>query len=293
MGVSKIAWSLAPVLDLPLYYHDSANHQYFMKQRDYKDDKGNKGHTPFIDKELEVEPINKRKLFEGVYDLGSEFNYAYISRIIENSGVIIIPVELGFENALFTVATIEHCRKLNEEARIVLLFNKLNWNDPQREKKYIESMKEFIIDKVNKSNEYEVFQDENIYICYMRFSFAMIRDENRGKYFLEHFFKKSIPIMPTFKLLQMLRYFDHNRFGSNEDLNDERLKEFIDRFKTEYEKLSKLFDNKFEDFIDLVFLKNNRKVLKDMLILSSNIVIEYNWLYSSDENAKEHYERDK
>ena len=118
MGVSKIAYSLAPILGLTLYGHDKSNHNYFIEQRNYSNEDGSKTYVPNIQRAINVQYINKRKVVDGIYDLGSDLNYAYMHKIIQKSSTVIIPIELGFENALFTIASIELTRKFSPNAHM-------------------------------------------------------------------------------------------------------------------------------------------------------------------------------
>jgi hypothetical protein len=267
VGTSILTWSIAFTLELDIYQHSTATHHHFLKQR-----------TNTLINDINVYPINKQKFKKGIYDLGSDINYPYVRQILNKSSCIVIPVEIGGEVIIKTLATIQYVRD-NSDAKILLLFNKLDKSDPKRERKYTGHIKELILNKLldnaidkNYNCSYSSLEDFNITITYMRQSYSIFREALDGKNYLDHYISQPKPSnMSNFTLLRCLRYFGYKQqiknTKTNIDISDiEKQTSFFNDFKKDYKyyiRNDKIFNSSF--------ITNNQKTLKDMLILTTKI----------------------
>ena len=264
VGTSILAWNIAHILELTLYHHDKAMHQMFNDERQVNIEEGR-----IQPKSIPVYQINKREFKSGVYDLGADINYGYVRQILEKSKVVVIPVELGAEVFFKTMATIEYVKRFNSKCKIFIVFNKLDNSDSKRERKYTAAIHDEIEDR---------YQDikERIQFYYIRYAFALFRNQDEGFYLLDHYIRKyrmSIDI-ENFKLLQHIRYHKLKKM----DTAKKRTKKII--FEIEESTFYKDHAEEYEKFIseytisDLfkgIFIENNSKIIKDMLILTTCI----------------------
>jgi len=262
VGCSALSWNLAHTLELDIYQHEKALHKYFIQQRksSFQNDYLFNNTT-----NIDVYDINRKNFQSGVYDIGSDINYSYIRKILSKSNVVVIPIENGYEVLLKSIATIKYIRQHNKEVMILLVFNKLNDSYITREKKYTAHGENLINSHI---------EDDNIQFLYIRHSFAIYKRLEDGFYFLDNYLNKNHKIkMSQFNLLQNLRFFTVEKI-INDILEDEdedkiSIKKFYDRHKDFYNKSTQ--KNKIENVFDLTFHKNNRKLIKDFLILTTKI----------------------
>ena len=276
VGVSSLVWNIAHILELDIYQHDKAMHHLFNKER----------HTAIEDKKIisnsvSVNPIDKREFKSGVYDLGADINYGYVRQIISRSKVVVVPLEVGAEVLIKTIATIQYVAEHNEECDIFVVFNKLDNSDTDRERKYTAQA---ISDIKAMTEKLEKKIGQRIKFAYVRYAFAMFRNLDEGNFLIDNFIgsKAKKAEMSNFRLLQHLRYFTLNKMNESELRKDKVKREmedsnFLDKhepFYTDFEnlnKLSLLFDGKFID--------NNKKIIKDMLILTTRIKGNYSFIW--------------
>ncbi|MBT5491475.1 hypothetical protein HOK00_04110 [bacterium] len=273
VGCSAITWNIAHTLDLDIYQHDKGMHHNFIKQRqidslnsDEQKLKDNMSNT------INVHKINKKKFPSGIYDLGSDFNYPYVRQILNKSSCVVIPIELGAEVVLKSIATIQYIQN-HTDCKIIVVFNKLDNADPVREKKYTTDAELLIEEQID---------IDNIEFVYIRYSFSMFRYLTNGYFYLDNYLKFETTQKPisNFNLLRCLRYNTHTKQLDSNDINraskaSEEKNEtvFFDNFR-------KYYDTYIEDIDinkswDLKFISNNKKLLKDMLILSTKIKETY------------------
>jgi len=303
VGCSSLTWNIAHTLDLDIYQHEKAMHHLFMKER-----LDSVEYTRLYENNIDVEFINKRFFKSGIYDLGSNVNYAYIRQILEKSDVIIIPCELGYEVMLKTIASIKYAQQINDRCMIYVVFNKLDKSDPDREKRYTEEAEKFVAMNVDISN---------LEFLYMRYSFAMFRELSYGFYFLDNYIyqKEEFPPITPFQLLRNLRRYTlqkmkYNSKRKKKGTNEIEKSKFYDnheRFYTEYLlKIIQLNKDKQSDYIafdeesdveesdvekaerlfseiyKLSFNDNNRKLVKDMLILTTKVKGTYSLVWENN-----------
>ena len=124
VGVSSLVWNIAHILELDIYQHDKAMHHLFLNERNDLVEDGQ-----IKTKCISVYPINKREFKSGIYDLGADINYGYVRQIISRSKVVVVPLEVGAEVLIKTIATIQYVAEHNEECDIFVVFNKLDNSD--------------------------------------------------------------------------------------------------------------------------------------------------------------------
>ena len=262
VGCSCLAWNIAHTLKLNLYQHDKAMHHIYNEQR--KKILEYNAHS-MLDCTIDTSFISKKEFNSGIYDLGSDFNYAHMKKIIIKSEVVVIPCELGHETLIKTIATIRAVSDLNKTAKIFVVINKLlPLSDSEREKKYTNDAIDFIL----KSAKIKV----DFY--FMRHSFALFRFLNIGFFFLDNYIysKETInkPITEPFELLQ------HTRWKSIDTMYNQGKKEIQIKDSTFYDEHRQKFNTfitkqPFEEIINGSFLFKNQRAIKDMLILTTHI----------------------
>lgn len=286
VGVSSLVWNVAHILELDIYQHDKAMHHLFNKERDTAiEDK------KIISNSVSVNPIDKREFKSGVYDLGADINYGYVRQIISRSKVVVIPIEVGAEVLIKTIATIQYVAEHNEECDIFVVFNKLDNSDPKRERKYTKLAE----DKIDEMNS---VISKRIIFYHIRYSFAMFRNVNEGNFLLDNFISSNANKIKVsnFRLLQHLRYGYlrekikksevTNKEKKIEELtNEEKKKEENKRKEKNFVKDHKSFYEEFEKIhniptlFDAKFIDNNKKIIKDMLILATGIKGNYSFIW--------------
>lgn len=266
VGCSCLAWNIAHTLQLNLYQHDKAMHHIYNAKRNETHEDNIESMLPCM---IQTYPIVKNQFHNGVYDLGSDINYAHIKKIIAKSKVIIIPCELGHETLMKTIATIRFVSALNQKASIFIVINKLlPLGSTTREQKYTQDAKELI----------EQYLDYNAKFFYIRHSFTLFRCLDAGFFFLDNYIVqaniqmnyKTRPDIQPFELLQ------HTRWNKLHTMKNEKKK------KKELEESSFYFEHEqyFQEFIKLHPFDNiidgsvsfkNQRAIKDMLILTTHI----------------------
>lgn len=271
VGCSTLVWNIAHLLELDIFEHEKALHSYFASKRADLVDDGQ------LDSKINVYRINKRKFDAGVYDLGADFNYPYVKQLLKKSDVIIVPVENSYEVLAKSIATLKHIHEIVPDTKIFVVFNRLDNNDSNREMNYtnvsIDTIKEHL-------------PSEAIQFFYMRYSFAMYKNLQEGFYFLDNFVNYGkTPQISHFNMLQNLRYHTIDKMlASKQKKKAEKEKgdtDFFDKYKDLYEKYTSMID--FNTIYDLKYNEKNKKLIKDMLILTTNIRDTYTLRYK-DEN---------
>jgi hypothetical protein len=276
VGCSCLAWNIAYTLELNLYQHDKAMHRTYNKKRKETLADEMESILPIA---IETFPIVKNEFNKGVYDLGSDFNYAHIKKIIAKSEIIIVPTELGHETLIKTMATLSYVLELNQEASIFLVINKLlPLATTDREKKYTHIVQE-IIEKHSKERKIDFF--------YMRHSFFLFRNLNFGFFFLDNYLVpsdeyKENAIKPTIKPYELLKHLMWKTLDAMKNKKNKNKQSKENSFHLEGSKISfyiehqddfQEFDKEqpFEDVIGGSFLYKNSRAIKDMLLLTTSI----------------------
>lgn len=271
-GTSAIAWNLAHILELDLYQHDEALHHLFLEERKEYVENGT-----ITTRNISVFNINKRNFESGVYDLGADINYGYVRQIIAKSGVIIIPIEVSAESLIKTIATIKYVAAYNEDADIYVVFNKLDNKDSARERKYTGAAKDKISDLLIDTEEID---KERIKFFYIRYAFAMFRELDKGYFLIDNYlFEDSNNTTSNFELLQHLRYttLKKNNSSTSKNIPEATPKIKRERVRSDFYNDHTPIYKEFEQSVDVsslfdgIFIANNQKIVKDMLILSTYV----------------------
>ena len=218
VGCSTLAWNIAHTLELDIFQHDKALHSYFLSNRLNSVENG----FLFANK-ITVKNINKRKFDLGIYDIGSDFNYPYIGQLIKQSDIVIVPVENSHEVLLKSIATIKHVLRTNPEVKVFVVFNRLDNSDSDRERNYTQVAEDFIKQHI---------EEESIQFFYIRYSFAMLKNQAEGYYYLDNFIyqEKKFKAISAFNLLRNLRWYSINKMlGSKR-----KEKAILEQEKTEF-----------------------------------------------------------
>ena len=271
VGCSALTWNIAHTLDLDIYQHEKAMHTYFMEQR-----KASIINGDLFTNKISVNAIDKKKFGSGIYDLGSDINYPYVRQILKRSNAIVIPVETGYEVLIKSIATIKYVQSENPNSMILIVFNKLDSSDTKREKNYSKFGEDLILEHVNKSN---------IMFLYMRNSFAMYKRIEEGFFYLDNYIfqQKEFKPISIFHLLQNLRWHSINKMLNSKQAEkaakEFQQAEFFEKHAEFYHKYTE--DINISEVYDLKFNDNNRKLIKDMLILTTHIRDQYKnrWEY--------------
>jgi len=273
VGCSTLTWHIAHTLELNIYQHKVALHNYFLKKR-LESVEINLLYT----NKIEVKDIDKKKFEAGIYDIGSDFNYPYVRQLINKSDVVIVPVENSHEVLVKSIATIKFVREINPKYKVFVVFNRLSKFDDKREKNYTNEAKNFILEHV---------PEEAIQFFYIRYSFALLKNQAQGFFFLDNFVKQDKEFKPitAFNLLRNLRWYSiysmANGKRKNKAIEEMKKTNFFEehqKFYTEY--MSANMD--ISDIYDLKYNEKEKKVIKDMLILTTNIRDTYTrrWEYN-------------
>ena len=263
VGCSTLTWNIAHTLDLDIYEHDKALHGYFATKRSETVDYGLLKHN------INVQKIDKRHFKTGVYDLGADINYPYVKQLLKKSTVIIVPVENSHEVLLKSIATMKYILTQNSNTKIFVVFNRLDNNDSNREMNYTYVSEEMILEHI---------PQEKIKFFYIRYSFAMYKNLKEGHCYLDNFIYHDNTLkISNYDLLQNLRYYTIDKMLDSKQ-NKKALKEkgdtnFFDNYKTIYDNYIKNID--ISTVYDLKYNEKNKKLIKDMLILTTYIKDSY------------------
>jgi len=235
----------------------------------------------------------------GIFDIGADYKKAYVKKFINQSKVIVIPLEFGYESIIYTIDTIKYIREIdytrpnpqeiNPETPIVLVLNRLDKSDSDRDFQYKEYLKSKFED------EAELFFDNKLILTYLRNSYSIYSNLDNGKYFLDNFinehkdfYKKNIENFEydTFHYLvnKALSKTDYK----NEDiyLQDKDMVEFRNIFNDSYPNYRYNYDEhylnkgrlsyeKFEDHCKSIVnhkkVSYDDKLIKDMAFITHTI----------------------
>lgn len=267
VGVSTLVWNIAHTLDLDIYQHDRAMHDYFLQQRMDALENGE-----VIPTSVNVYNINKKKFKSGIYDIGSDINYPYIRQLLQKSNVVIVPIELGYEVILKSIATIKYIQEHNPNVKIIIVFNRLDNSDTVRERNnYTYQAEDFISEHID---------TQEVEFLYLRHAFVIYRYLSKGFFFFDGYVKNHrLTNISNFRLLQSLRWYAIEKMAQSEVIKTvekaEREKEqtdFFERFKPIYHSYFAIEnESKAGDVFDLTYHDNSKKTVDDMRILTSKI----------------------
>lgn len=241
---------------------------------------------------------------EGIFDIGAEYNKAFVKRFIEsNAKVVVIPMDFGYETIIDTITTIKYVQELNEELPIVVILNRLDKQDSDKDFNYKEYLKlKFEDAGIN-------FASRNFVLTYLRNSYGLYHDMDVGSYFMDNFYSNKYALEQEKvkkDLSKRIEYFEYKQFlyftnealakidYKNEDIyiQDKDMVEFRNNFKEKYPDYAKDYDyflrqhkkqnnhsySSIKDYCDKYRDKTNiyqeQKLIKDMAFVS-HVIFEY------------------
>ena len=154
-----------------------------------------------------------------------------------------------------------------------MLFNRLDNNDSNREMNYTNVSQELILENLPQNA---------IQFFHIRYSFAMYKNLNDGYFYLDNFINSDkSKSTSNYNMLQNLRYYTIQKMLLNKQ-KTKALKEiedtdFFDMYKNTYNKYTHNID--LNDIFDLKYIEKNKKLIKDMLILTTYIRDTYTLRY--------------
>ena len=167
VGCTTLAYTLGRLFNLPIY----VNKESFML------DDWHREIFPTVGKIT----ATKRS---GVLDIGSDVEKAYVRKFVNNASVIVVPVDFGYETIMKTIRTLDIIRSFNEEVPIVLVLNRLDKEDGDRDFNYREYLK-------NKFEDHGyLLHGGKIVLTYLRNSYGLYSNLDSGEYFLDKFLRE-------------------------------------------------------------------------------------------------------
>lgn len=264
VGCTTLAYNLSRLLDKPLY----VNNDSFLLE----DDRFSNS-TPTIQK------ITASKT-DGIYDIGTKIDQPLYQKFIKTCNLIIVPMELGYESIVKTAQTIRYIKAIRLDAEIVIILNRLNSGDSDRDFNYK-------FEAISKLHELgvEVYQDtidfpgnEKVILTYLRNAYLLFEGYENGEYFLDKFKKTNYDEEKNkkrskkdfdFRFLKYLASIEFNKVDYKDDevyRQDKDMVMFRNDFKNRYD------DSTFLGFdYDGLALEQNRKLIKDMAYILYSI----------------------
>ena len=234
VGCTTLAYNLGRLFEIPIY----VDKESFMLNREHKDN------FPYVSK------ITATKK-DGILDIGADYKKAYVKKFINQAKVIVMPMEFGYESIIDTIETVKYIREIDNasphsreedfETPIVLILNRLDKSDSERDFQYKEYLKSKFEDENN------LFFNNNLVLTYLRNSYSIYSNLDNGKYFLNNFmtlekkedtehYKKTIENFEYEKFMYLV-----NKALSKTDYRDEDIYfqskdmvEFRNNFKDRY-----------------------------------------------------------
>jgi hypothetical protein len=120
----------------------------------------------------------KEKIPYGVYDL-NENNPKKIQLVISQSDYILIPTYLDYKDLIKTLASLEYAYKINSEAKLIVVFNRLLTHGISTERAFTQEAELFL-------NNNKTF-DADIHFLYVRNNRVWFEESINGKYFFDFF----------------------------------------------------------------------------------------------------------
>jgi len=189
VGCTTLTYNLGRLFELPIFVKEDS----FMFDNEHK--------VYFED----VGKITTSKR-EGIFDIGAEYNKAFVKRFIENDAkVVVIPLDFGYETIVDTITTIQYVQELNEELPIILILNRLDKQDSDKDFNY----KEYL--KLKFEDAGIDFRSRNLVLTYLRNSYGLYSNFDVGSYFMDNFFKTE-PFREKEEHQKYIENFEYKKF---------------------------------------------------------------------------------
>lgn len=175
VGCSLLTYSLGRLFNLPIYVDKGS---FMLDEKHY-------AKFPPVSK---ITASNKR----GIFDIGANLETRYTKKFIQNAKLIIIPFEYGYESMISTIQTLKYIEFVsNRKISTVLILNRLDKKDDDRDFNYTRHMKErFTEEGINFSNIFDSEDTGNLYLTYLRNSYSLQSNLEYGEYFLDKMYNK-------------------------------------------------------------------------------------------------------
>jgi len=294
VGCTTLTYNLGRLFELPIFVKEDS----FMFDNEHKVYFENVGKIT----------TSKR---EGIFDIGAEYNKTFVKRFIQNDAkVVVIPLDFGYETIVDTITTIQYVQELNEELPIILILNRLDKQDSDKDFNY----KEYL--KLKFEDAGIDFRSRNLVLTYLRNSYGLYSNFDVGNYFMDNFFSNDY-LMKREKEKEMycekIKYFEYEQFlyftnealakvdYKNEDvyIQDKDMVEFRNNFKEKYSDFRHNYDyfvrrrndnnliysystikNYCDTYRNKTALYQEAKLIKDMAFIS-HVIFE---CFASEDN---------
>ncbi len=273
-GCTTIALTLSKLLNKPLYVNSDS---FLLEDSNFSDFKP------------EIKKITATKT-DGIFDVGSQIERPLVKKIIKNSELIIIPMELGYETTVRTVETIRYVRSIKPNIAIVIILNKLNSGDSERDFNYKFEMINLLAKyKIEIYNDTIDFPNNNkVTLTYLRHSYLLYDKYENGEYFLDKYKlttyeekKKELRDTKEFDF-RFLKYLASIEFGKVDYRDDEIYRQNKDMVLFRNDFSNKYSDNTLRDFeYDGSALASNKKLIKDMAYILYAIKYHTSFFYTT------------
>lgn len=170
VGCTLLTYNLGRLFNLPIY----------VDKNSYMLDEEHKHLFPQVSK---ITATHK----QGIFDMGTNVETKYTKKFIEKAKLIVIPFEYGYESMMQTIKTLKHIESVaSREIPILLILNRLDKQDSDRDFKYTSHMKDrFSENGYRFKNVYDNYDDSNLYLAYLRNSYSLQSNMEFGEYFLD------------------------------------------------------------------------------------------------------------
>nr|WP_321267751.1 hypothetical protein [uncultured Sulfurimonas sp.] len=293
VGCTTLTYNLGRLLEIPIFVKEDS----FMFDEE---------HRIFFE---DVGKITTSKR-EGIFDIGAEYNKAFVKRFIESDAkVAVVPLDFGYETIVDTIETIKYIQNINSDLPVVLILNRLDKQDSDKDFNY----KEYL--KLKFEDAGIDFRRSNLVLTYLRNSYGLYNDFDIGNYFMDNFFSDKHLLekdRDREDLSKRIEFFEYKQFlvftnealaktdYTNEDIyiQDKDMVEFRNNFKEKYPDYEEKYDyflrrdnqkythsysditkycNKYRDKTPLY---QENKLIKDMAFIS-HVVFE---CFASEDN---------
>jgi len=188
VGSSTISYQLARLLRLPLYQEQKNDLVHFLKTL--------LDSTRYSLKQ--IDELDSEDYKDGaIYDLKSPNK-----KVLNLATEIVVLTNNSYLDILKTIATLKLLNSIlaDNHKPIHIIFNRLQNANPEREKKYTKASKEIIL-----SNSFGM----NITFSYIRTSLVYYREIQKGKFFMDSFFKNNNKLTKNHNEVTELEHTDY------------------------------------------------------------------------------------
>lgn len=256
----------------------------------------------------------------GIFDIGANIETRYTKKFIQSAKLIIIPFEYGYESMIATIQTLKYIEFASyRKISTILILNRLDRGDYSRDFKYTDHMREkFNEEGISFGDIFDRYNESNIYLSYLRNSYSIQSNLEYGEYFLDkmynqNFISNELNNLSDFRTkIQEFEYkfFTNIVYGvinsvdyEDEDIyrQDKDMVVFRNHYATYIDRQYEYLTNDLEDslkkffmknkgvqhinldsLINGTYIKNEKKLIKDIAYIGFLIDVLYNQLSVSE-----------